>query len=144
MPTVSNVIIQTLFNPSLKRAACLTVWGRNRVPSLYWCFLVRWCDCSCWFHKYLAIYSFICLVASTRRSSSWAATCYYQSYYSMVEAIPSSTLTKNTTSKHAGLSFHYVLILNVKLRSCEYLLLKSFGLTRRENEPKSTDYEADH
>jgi len=33
-------------------------------------------------------------------------------------------------------------MLNVKQESCEYQLLKSFGLTLPENEPKSTDYEA--
>jgi len=41
------------------------------------------------------------------RSSVQAATCYYQSNYSKVEAIPLSTLPKETTSELAGLSLHY-------------------------------------
>jgi len=34
-------------------------------------------------------------------------------------------------------------MLNVKLESCEYQLLKHFGLTRPGIETRSTDYEAD-
>jgi len=41
------------------------------------------------------------------RSSSQAATCYYQSNHSKVEAIPISALPKNTTSELAGLSSQY-------------------------------------
>jgi len=38
------------------------------------------------------------------RSSSQAATCYYQSSHSKVEAISLNALPKDTTSKLAGLS----------------------------------------
>jgi len=43
--------------------------------------------------------------------SRQAATCYYQSNHSKVEAIPLSALPKGTTSKLAGLSsqFHTIL-----------------------------------
>jgi len=65
---------------------------------------------------------------------SQAATCYYQSNHSLVEAITLSALPKNTTSKLAGLSSHYsVFMLNVKQGSCEYQLLKSFDRTRPED-----------
>jgi len=37
-------------------------------------------------------------------SSSQAANCYYQSTYSKIEAIPLSTLLKDTTSEPASLS----------------------------------------
>jgi len=68
------------------------------------------------------------------RSSSQAAICYYQSNHSKVEAISLSALPKNTTSELAGLSSHYpFFMLNVKQRSCEYKLLKSFVLTRPGN-----------
>jgi len=67
-------------------------------------------------------------------SSSQAATCYYQTNHSKVEAISLSALTKDTTSEFASLSSHYpFLMLNDKLRSCENQLLKSFTLTRSEN-----------
>jgi len=39
-------------------------------------------------------------------SSSQAATCYYQSNYSKVDAIPLSALPKDTTSELADLSSH--------------------------------------
>jgi len=42
----------------------------------------------------------------TFRSSSQAATFYYQSNHSKVEAIPLSALPKETTSEFAGLSPH--------------------------------------
>jgi len=48
-------------------------------------------------------YSFICQGTSTRRQSQ-AATCYYQSNHSKVEAIPLSALPKDITSELAGLS----------------------------------------
>jgi len=65
------------------------------------------------------------------RSSSQAATCYYQSNHSKIEAIPSSALPKDTTSEIASLALqHPFFMLNVKQGSCEYQLLKSFGLTR--------------
>jgi len=68
------------------------------------------------------------------QSSSQAATCYYQSNHSKVEAIPLSVLPKDTTSKLAGLSSHYpFFMLNVKQESCKYQLLKSFNLTRFTN-----------
>jgi len=58
-------------------------------------------------------YSFICQGTSTRRqqsdlfrSSSQAATCYYQSNHTKVEAIPLSPCFKGTTSEPAGLSPH--------------------------------------
>jgi len=38
------------------------------------------------------------------RSSSQTVTCYYQSNHSKAEAIPLTTLPKDTTSKIAGLS----------------------------------------
>jgi len=42
------------------------------------------------------------------RSSSQAATCYYQSTHSKVEAIPlSALLTKDTISKLTSLFSHY-------------------------------------
>jgi len=41
------------------------------------------------------------------RSSNQAATCYYQSNHSKVEAIPLSALPKDTTSELAGLFSHY-------------------------------------
>jgi len=67
-------------------------------------------------------------------SSSQAATCYYQSNDSKVEAIPFSALPKGTTSELAGLFPQYPFqMLNVKQGSCEYQLLKSFGLTRPGN-----------
>jgi len=34
-------------------------------------------------------------------------------------------------------------MLNIKQRSCEYQILKSFGLLGQGTEPRSTDYEAD-
>jgi len=40
------------------------------------------------------------------RSSSPAATCYFQFNHSKVEEIPLSALFKNTTSEPAGLSSH--------------------------------------
>jgi len=40
------------------------------------------------------------------RSSNQAATCYYLSNHSKVEAIPLSALPKETTSELAGLSPH--------------------------------------
>jgi len=62
--------------------------------------------------KYIRFrYSFIRQGTSTRRqrmwpfrSSSQAATCYYQFNHSKVEAIPVSALPKDTTSELAGLS----------------------------------------
>jgi len=39
-------------------------------------------------------------------SSSQAATCYYQSNHSKVEAIPLSALPKDTTSELASLYLH--------------------------------------
>jgi len=49
-----------------------------------------------------------------------AATCYYQSNHSKVEAIPLSTLPKDTTSELARLTSHYpFFVLNVKQGSCE-------------------------
>jgi len=69
------------------------------------------------------------------RSSSQAATCYYQPNYSKEDAIPVSALSKDTTSKLVGLSSHYpFFMLNVKQGSCEYQLLKYFGLTRPGNQ----------
>jgi len=63
-----------------------------------------------------------------------SVTCYYQSNYSKVEAIPLSALPKDTTSELTVLSPHYpFFMLNVKQKSCEYQLLKSFGLTRPGN-----------
>jgi len=48
--------------------------------------------------------------------------------------IPLSALPKDTTSELVGLSPHYSsFMLNVKQESCEYQLLKSFGLTRPRN-----------
>jgi len=41
------------------------------------------------------------------RSSSQAATCYYQSNHSKVEAISLSALPKDTTSKLASVTSHY-------------------------------------
>jgi len=57
---------------------------------------------------------FICQGTSTRRqrslrgflSSSQAATYYYQSNHSLVEAIPLSASPKDTTSKLASLFSH--------------------------------------
>jgi len=43
------------------------------------------------------------------RSSSQAATFYYQSNHSKVEAIQLSTLPKDTTNELAGLSPHYTI-----------------------------------
>jgi len=40
------------------------------------------------------------------RSSSQAATCYYQSNHSKVEAIPLDAFSKVTTRELAGLSSH--------------------------------------
>jgi len=88
-------------------------------------------------------YSVICQGTSTKREQTWAkgpfrfssqtATCYYQAIHSQVEAIPLSALPKDT-SELAGLSSHYPsFMLNVKQGSCEYQLLKSFGLTRPES-----------
>jgi len=71
----------------------------------------------------------------TFRSSSQAATCYYQFNHWKVEAIPLSVLSnKDTIREIDGLTPHYLfLMLNVKQKSCEYQLLKFFGLTRPEN-----------
>jgi len=81
--------------------------------------------------------SFISQVASTRRqrsSSSQAATCYYQSNHSKIEAISLIALPNDKTSELTNLSLHYLfLMLNVKPGSCEYQLFKSFGLTRPGN-----------
>jgi len=57
-------------------------------------------------------YSFICqdldqeTAKGPFRSSSQAATCYYQSNYSKVEPIPLSALSKDTTSELADISPH--------------------------------------
>jgi len=40
------------------------------------------------------------------RSSSQAATCYYQSNHLKVKAIPLSAFLKDTSSELAGLSLH--------------------------------------
>jgi len=54
-------------------------------------------------------------------SSSQAATCYFQSNHSKVEAIPLSALPTDTTSEVAGLSSHYPFFtLNVKQGSCAF------------------------
>jgi len=67
-------------------------------------------------------------------SSSQAATFYYQFNHLKVEEIPLSALPKDTTSELVGLSSHYpFFMLKVKQGSCEYQLLKSFGLTRPGN-----------
>jgi len=63
-----------------------------------------------------------CQGTSTRKQrsdlfglSSKTATSYYQSNYSKVETIQLIALSKETTSKRAGLSSHYpFLMLNVK------------------------------
>jgi len=63
-----------------------------------------------------------------------AASCYYQPNQSKIEAIPLSALPKETTSELASLSLHYPFFMqNVKQRSCEFQLLKSFDLTRPGN-----------
>jgi len=70
------------------------------------------------------------------QSSSQAATRYYQSNHSKVEAILLSALLKDKTCTLAGLSPQSTLtlkMLNVKQESCEYQLLKSFGLTQQGN-----------
>jgi len=65
------------------------------------------------------------------RSSNQAAICYYQFNHSKVEAITLSALPKDTTSELFCISSHYLFfMLNVNHGSCEYQLLKSFGLTR--------------
>jgi len=58
-------------------------------------------------------YSFFCQGTSTRRQRrdffsllSQAATCYYQSNHSKIEAISFSALPKDTTSELTGLSPH--------------------------------------
>jgi len=57
------------------------------------------------------------------RSSSQAATCYYQSNHSKVEAIPLSVLPMDTTNELAGFDLHTIpLMLNVKQGSYEYQL----------------------
>jgi len=49
------------------------------------------------------------------RSLSQAATCYYQSNHSKVDAIPLSALSKDTASELADSSSHYpFFMLNVK------------------------------
>jgi len=58
---------------------------------------------------------------------------YYQSNHSKVEAVPLSALPKDTTSELASLSSRYSFLLNVMQESCEFQLLKSFGLTRPGN-----------
>jgi len=66
-------------------------------------------------YEYRYRYSFICQGTSTRRqsssrplrSSSQAATCYYQSNHSKVEVIPSSALPKDTTSESPSLYFYF-------------------------------------
>jgi len=71
--------------------------------------------------------------------SSQAATCYYQSNprifknnRSKVEVVPISALPRKQLFLLAYL--HTIpLMLNVKQGSCEYYILKSFGLTRRGN-----------
>jgi len=58
---------------------------------------------------------------------------FLPSIHSKVVAIQFSALPKNT-SELAGLSLHYPsFMLNVKQESCEYQLLKSFGLTQPGN-----------
>jgi len=47
---------------------------------------------------------------------------------------PAKCRAQNTTSQVVGLSSHYLFVmLNVKQGSCEYQLLKLFGLTRPGN-----------
>ena len=49
-----------------------------------------------------------------------------------------------TTSTTPSLNLHTVpLMLNVKQESCEYQFLKSSGMTRQGNKPRSTDCKAD-
>jgi len=70
--------------------------------------------------------------------SSQAATCYYQSNYSKVQAIPRSALPKDTTSELVGLSSHNpFLMLNIKQGSCEYQLLKSLASLDKGIETRS-------
>jgi len=49
-------------------------------------------------------------------------------------------LSKDTTSELAGLSSHYIFyMLNIKQRSCDYQLLKSFGMTWPGNRTLAID-----
>jgi len=54
-------------------------------------------------------------IASSFRSSSQAATCYYLPIHSKAEANTSSALPKNTTSECAGLTSHY--LFNAELKA---------------------------
>jgi len=77
---------------------------------LYILYLVQWNTLA----RFRFRNSFVCQGISTRKqrsdlsfqSSSQAATWYYQSNHSKVEAIPLSALPKNTTRELAGLSPH--------------------------------------
>jgi len=87
-------------------------------------------------------YSFICQGTSTRRQRSdlfgvpsRGATCYYQSNHSKLEAISLSALLKEAKKASLPDYLHTIsfLMLSVKQGSCDYHLLKSFGLTRPRN-----------
>jgi len=97
----------------------------------------------------LLVYLPSCLSQETAkwslRSSSQAATCYCQSNHSKAETIPLSALLKDTTSELSGRPIfkRSLLMLNVKQESCEYQLLKSFGLIQLNQVLRSTDFEVD-
>jgi len=59
------------------------------------------------FIYYLSMYRDQETAKESFRSSSQAATCYYQFNHSKVETIPLNALHKDTTSELAGLSSHY-------------------------------------
>jgi len=66
------------------------------------------------------------------RSSSQAATCYYLSNHSKVEAIPLTALPKDTTSEFVGL--FSTLFFNGEHQAGKlWQLFKPFGPTRRRN-----------
>ena len=73
-------------------------------------------------------YWFIRQVALTRRQ---------RNDLTVFESLPPTSTTPR-------LNLHTVpLMMNVKQRSCEYQFLKSFGMARQGNEPRSTDCKED-
>jgi len=78
------------------------------------------------------------------RSSRQAAACYYQSNYSKLEAIPLSTLSKDTTIELGGLSSRYPFNAEHQAGNCEYQLLKSFDLIRPRNRTQVYQLRGEH
>jgi len=77
------------------------------------------------------------------RSSSQAATCYYQFNHSKEEVIPLSTLSKDTTSELSGLSSLSLFLCWTSSREAVNINFQSILIWLGQGiERRSTDYEA--